>query len=91
MESLIDKIIDKLIARKDEQHNPIVRREFESAIEEIKEIEREAEFEEAARVLIKHLNNPQYHPHFTVVVNSTFAELSEGRLSTGKIMDYVID
>lgn len=44
MKSLTDKIIEKLIVRKDEQHNPIVRREFEAAIEEIKELEQGAEF-----------------------------------------------
>lgn len=39
MESkLLSEIIEKLIQRKDEQHNVIVRQNFESAIEEIKDI-----------------------------------------------------
>ena len=43
-------------------------------------------------LLIKHLNNTiKYHPHHTVIVNSNFAELSEGKQSIGKIMDYVVD
>ena len=92
MKALTDKIIDLMIAYKEEHHNVIVKSSVESLIEKVKEMEEEAEFEEVARVLIKHLNNPiKYHPHHTAVVNSTFAELSEGKQSTGKIMDYVVD
>ncbi len=35
------------------------------------------EFEQVSRLLIKFLNN-NCHPHVTVVVNTTRAELSEG-------------
>jgi hypothetical protein len=60
------------------------------AIEEIKALEKECCFEEAARVLMKHLNNPlKYHPHYTAVVNSTSAELLESQFFTGKVLDYV--
>jgi len=47
-------------------------------------------FEEAARPLIKWLNE-NYHPHVTVIVTPTSAELLEGLQSTGQIMDYVKD
>lgn len=91
MKSLVDKIIEMLSERAG-SFNPSIRNEFENAIEDVKRIEEKAEFEEVARVLIKHLNNPlKYHPHHTAVVNSTFAELSEGKISTGQVLDYVVD
>jgi signal transduction histidine kinase len=89
--SLVEKIIDMLSERAG-SFNPSIRNEFENAIDDVKRIEEEAEFEDVARVVIKHLNNPiKYHPHHTVVINSTFAELSEGKISTGQVMDYVVD
>ena len=81
-----------MIAYKEEHHNIIVKSSVESLIEKVKELEEEAEFEEVVKVLVKHLNNPmKYHPHNTVIVNSTFAELLEGKKSTGKIMEYIVD
>ena len=47
-------------------------------------------FEEAARPLIKWLCD-NHHPHVTVIVTPTSAELLEGIRSTGEIMDYVKD
>ncbi len=47
-------------------------------------------FEEAARPLIKWLNE-NCHPHVSVIVTPTNAELLEGLISTGEIMDYVKD
>ena len=92
MKALTDKIIDLMTSYKEEHHNVIVKSSVENLIEKIKELEEEAEFEEVVRVLVKHLNNPiKYHPHHTVIVNSTFAELSEGKQSIGKIIDYVVD
>lgn len=93
MKSLIDKIIEKLVQIKDEQHNPIARREFEIAIDEIIEIEKSADFEEVARVMIKHLGTQveKYHPHHTVIITSTTCELVEGVKTVGKIMDYIVD
>ena len=81
-----------MIAYKEEHHNVIVKSSVESLIEKVKELEEEAEFEEVVKVLVKHLNNPmKYHTHNTVIVNSTFAELLEGKKSTGKIMEYIVD
>jgi len=103
MKALTDKIIDLMIAYKEEHHNVIVKSSVESLIEKVKELvesliqkvkdlEEEAEFEEVARVMIKHLNNStKYHPHYTAVINSTFAELSEGKILTGQVLDYVVD
>lgn len=45
---------------------------------------------EAARPLIKYLCE-NHHPHVTVIVTPTGAELLEGKQSTGQIMDYVKD
>lgn len=89
--SLVEKIIEMLSERAG-SFNPSIRNEFKNAIDDVKRIEEEAEFEEVARVVIKHLNNQiKYHPHYTVVINSTFAELSEGKMSTGQVLDYVVD
>lgn len=48
------------------------------------------EFQAIVRPLIKWLND-NYHPHVTVIVTPTNAELVEGLKSTGPIMDYVKD
>ena len=37
------------------------------------------EFDEAAKPLIKFLNHVEFHPHMTVVVTATNAELMEGK------------
>jgi type III secretory pathway lipoprotein EscJ len=60
---------------------------------ELKKIEEEAEFEEVARVMMKHLGRQveKYHPHHTVITTSTTCELVEGCKSVGRIMDYVAD
>jgi len=49
-----------------------------------------AEFIEAARPLMKFLCE-NYHPHVSVIVTPVDAELLEGVLCTGEIMDYVRD
>lgn len=48
------------------------------------------EFEQVVRPVIKWLNE-NMHPHVTVIVTPTNAELLEGVRSTGQIMDYVKD
>lgn len=48
------------------------------------------EFEQLARTMIQYLCE-NYHPHVAVVITPTNAELLEGKMSTGKIMDYVRD
>ena len=47
-------------------------------------------FEDAARPLIKWMCENK-HPHVTAIVTPTNAELMEGQISTGQIMDYVRD
>lgn len=49
-----------------------------------------AEFEALSRPLIKWLNE-NCHPHVSVSITPTGAELHEGVFSTGQIMDYVKD
>lgn len=48
------------------------------------------EFEQLAHPMIQYLCE-NYHPHVAVVITPTNAELLEGKMSTGKIMDYVRD
>ena len=52
--------------------------------------EQRKEFEAVARQMIKWLND-NCHPHVTVHIDTTSAELFEGVCSTGLIMDYVTD
>ncbi len=63
-----------------------------TAITNIENEEKNAEFEEVARVMMKHLGNGEkYHPHHIVIISNSMAELTEGIKSTGNIMDYVSD
>lgn len=48
------------------------------------------EFEDKTRAVIKWLND-NMHPHAKVIITPTSAELVEGRLSTGEVLDYVHD
>ncbi|HHT23152.1 MAG TPA: hypothetical protein GXZ87_07575 [Bacteroidales bacterium] len=45
-------------------------------------------FEDLARPMMKYLCE-NYHPHVTVIITPTNAELLEGKMSTGEILDYV--
>ncbi len=92
MKALTDKIIEALEARAHGQSNVFTRGQLQFAIEEIKEIEREAEFEEVARVMMKHLGQAdKYHPHYSVITTNSTCELLVGQKALGKIMDYVPD
>ena len=50
----------------------------------------EGKFEELARPMIKYLCE-NYHPHVTVIITPTTAELSESLKSIGYIDDYIRD
>lgn len=50
----------------------------------------EKKFEELARPMIKYLCE-NYHPHVTVIITPTNAELLQGLKSTGDITDYIRD
>lgn len=52
--------------------------------------ERSKALEEAAKPLMVYLAN-NYHPHVTCIVTSTCAELMEGIMSTGLILDHIPD
>jgi hypothetical protein len=103
MKALTDKIIDCLNDKHDKfigkQTNTVTQAEnkgfkqgLQWAIGTIKSLESSAEFDEIARVMMKHLTNPEkYHPHHRVVIDSTNAELLEGKQSTGQVLDYITD
>lgn len=92
MESLTDKIIQQLENIKDSTGSEMYKKGVDQAIHRIKKCEEDADFEEVARIMVKHLNNPEkYHPHHTVFIDSTRAELFEGKQSTGPIHDYLLD
>lgn len=52
--------------------------------------EKQLTFEEAARPLMKWLAE-NVHPHHSVIVTPVRAELLEGVVSTGEVLDYVKD
>jgi hypothetical protein len=92
MKALTDKIIDALKEAKETANSKEYGQGIDQAIYRIEEFEKEAEFEEIAKVMMKHLANPEkYHPHFRVIIDSTNAELLEGKESTGQVMDYITD
>ena len=92
MKAITDKIIDKLNEVKEEPNNSHYKMGIEQVIYQIEEIEKNAEFEEAVRVVMKHLGNPEkYHPHHTIIITNSHAELVEGKQAINKVMDYVPD
>jgi len=52
--------------------------------------EQRKEFEEKVRPVIEWLND-NCHPHVTVLIDCTNAQLMEGLCSTGEIFDYLKD
>jgi hypothetical protein len=48
------------------------------------------DFESVVRPVIKYLCE-NHHPNVTVIITPTNAELFEGQIATGHIMDYVVD
>jgi hypothetical protein len=50
----------------------------------------EGKFEELARPMVKYLCE-NYHPHVTVIITPTSAELLEGLKTIGRVDDYIRD
>lgn len=98
-EALNDKIIrllkdkhDAFLGTKGQKSRDDFKTGIMWAIGTIETLTNNAEFEEVAKQLMKHLGNGEkYHPHHTVIVTNTNAELVEGKCSTGHVMDYVPD
>jgi len=93
MKALTDKIITALEHERDNlftTEKQAYKNGISKAIDIIETITRDAEFEEVARQLMKHMAE-KYHPHHSAIVTSTNAELLEGEKSTGETMDYVPD
>lgn len=103
MKALTDKITDALQHKYDafigNQKDPVTsanakgfKEGLEWAIETINCLEKEAEFKEVARVMMKHLGNGEkYHPHHIVIITNSNAQLVEGVKSTGNVEDYIPD
>jgi len=91
MKALTDKIIERL---KELSETCYPGMEFGKGLTEaahiIEQYERDAEFEEVARQLMKHMAE-KYHPHHSAIVTSINAELLEGEKSTGETMEYIPD
>lgn len=52
--------------------------------------EKGQEFEKLVRPLLKYLCE-NHHPHVSIIITPTSAELVEGRMAIRKILDYVKD
>ena len=93
MKSIIEKIVDKIYQNAAMYDDVTIRNNLNNLASEIESMEANAEFEEVARVMVKHLatQTKKYHPHHTVIATSTTCELLEGNKSIGIIMDYVVD
>jgi len=103
MKALTDKIVESLKSKRDSFIGSLKNKEtvansegFRSGIDwaigAIEAMESQAEFGEVARVMMKHLGNGNnYHPHHTVIISNSTAELVEGQKSLGQVMDYVPD
>jgi len=104
MKALTDKIIECLNDKHDKfigkQTNEVTQAEnkgfkqgLQWAIGTIESLEMQAEFEEIARVMMKHLGKRTdiYCPHHTVIITTTTAELVQGQRSCGNVEDYIPD
>ena len=93
MKALTDKIRGKLQLLASEcDEGSEFQKGLLTAIANIEHEEKCAEFEEVARVMMKHLGNgKKYHPHHTVIITNATAELVEGQQALGQVMDYVPD
>lgn len=86
--SVIEKIVKAIESKKDNQNEKLLS----SIIDEINQIEENADFEEISKVLIKHLSTrvDLYHPHHTVILTNTTSELMEGVTKIGT-EEYLVD
>lgn len=92
MKSLTEKIINEVYEfAADLEGNQ--KQQLETLAAKLEKMEGEAEFEEVARVMMKHLGTQveKYHPHHSVITTSTTCELVEGCKSCGQITDYIKD
>jgi hypothetical protein len=90
MKALTDKIVEKLQSLIIEPKSEFGKG-IQQAINVIEWEEGQAEFEEIARMMMKHLGNGEkYHPHHTVIITNSTAELVEGQKAL-QVMDYVPD
>ena len=91
MKALTDKIIEKLQSFIVEPTSEFGKG-IQQAISVIEWEESQSEFDEVARVMMKHLGDgKKYHPHHTVIITNSTAELVEGVKSVGYVEDYVSD
>lgn len=93
MKSLVENILSKLQISASQCEKGDYQQGLLDAKQAIEKEEKEAKLEEAVRIVIKHLNdNPdKYHPHMTLIIDSTSFQLVEGVQSVPKIYDYLKD
>ena len=104
MKALTDKIIDclrdrrkcfigNLRTKESVAKSEGFREGLMCAIGIIEALEQQAEFDEIARVMMKHMGDRTdlYCPHHYVFITSTTAELMQGQRTVGQVTDYIKD
>jgi len=104
MKALTDKIIECLKDKHDhfigkqtnnekQAENKGFKQGLQWAIGTVESLESSAEFDEIARVMMKHLGKRTdlYCPHHSVIIDNSHAELVQGTKSTGIVEDYIPD
>jgi hypothetical protein len=96
MDTIVDKIIDLIDKQAYEQYDVFARGQLLLLIDKIKNIveddliEESDDFEKVVRPVLKYLCE-NHHPHVTVIITPTSAELVEGVKAIRQILDYVKD
>ncbi len=98
-EALNDKIVrllkdkhDKFLGTEGQKSRDDFKAGLMWAIGTIKTCTENADFEEVGRQVMKHFGNgSKYSPYHTAIITSTNAELVEGKMSTGRVLDYISD
>ena len=95
--AILDKIIDTLqdkklhwLGKDGEKSRQDFKDGIDYAISSIEQIRLQSEFEEVARELMKFMAERK-HPHCSVILTSTDAELVEGLESLHRVFDYIAD
>lgn len=91
MKALTDKIVNELTDEKNANKRSVQYCDgITYAISTTLELTDDAAFEEVARMMMRYLCE-NHHPHVTVIITPTTAELVEGIKTIGQVLDYVQD
>ena len=95
MGTIVDEIIDMIEEQANNQFNEFARNQLMLVVKKAKEMaedadEQKIDFETVVKPVLKYLCE-NHHPHVTVIITPTTAELLEGVKTIGQVFDYVQD